>query len=162
MTRRLLVPCVFAALFAAVPAVAEAQHDFSFTSFTPRHTSGRGVAGPWASLDFGAPRFVPEPRLDFVTRSSARPRSPLGHPGTSESPWRWAPSSLPDVPILKHRAHSGDLFLALTPAVRAERAIDCAMAKPGDMTLDPRFVVPPPSRLTHSGVIVPVAPCIRK
>ena len=37
--------------------------------------------------------------------------------------------------------------------------IDCAMAKPGDPSLDPKIIQPPSAYVRHSGVILTVAPC---
>lgn len=132
MSRRLLWPLIAVVLIAAAPREAAAQ---SCLALAGSKSCGWSVAGPWRSLNFGARTFAPAP----------------------SSPWRTANQP----PVFTHRTH-GDLVRTPLRVPTGVLPVDCDMAKPGDPTLDPKIMQAPPSRPTHSGVIVPVAPCKKK
>jgi len=137
-------PILAAILIVVAPQFVEAQGRHVFAG--PPRTSSLGR--PWSSLDFGAPRIAPAPR----PTPGGQWRSMFDKP-LDESPWR-------HVPFPGRTSQRGDLVRAPMFEVHAFAApIDCAMAKPGDPTLDPKFVRPTPTHRTHSGVIIPVAPC---
>ena len=142
MSRLLSASTLAAILILVAPQIAEAQ-EF-------RHTSHGAVVTPaidriWSGLDFGARIVQPD-----TTAPAGRGRSMFASP-TQESPWRHVPVT---------RGHRGDLAHAFTVEVPQFAApIDCAMAKPGDPMIDPKIIRPTPRHGTHSGVMVPVAPC---
>ncbi len=136
MVRRLLWPFLALTFVVAAPRPAAAQSHLAFWDATARRPS---LAAPFSALSFGPARFVPkplDPRVAFRTRS------------TSGVDW-------------VHTAHryGGGVGFAPKVAAKGPPAGDCAMVKPGEMTLDPRIAVVPRARVTHSGVIIPVAPC---
>lgn len=152
MSRRLLWPLVVVALIAAAPRSAAAQNCIPFSGSQP---CGWSVAGPWRSVSFGEQTFAPAPSSPWRT-SAGHATHQFVQP-SAESPWRWAPTQSP---ILTHRTH-GDLGRMPVGMLTGVPPIDCDMAKPGNPTLDPKIIQPPP-RLTHSGVVIPVAPCKKK
>ena len=140
MVRRVLWPFLALSLIVAVPRPAAAQSHLAFWDATARRPS---LAAPFSKLSFGPARFVPKPldaRIAFRSRWTA----------PDESPWRWVRTA--------HRYGGG---VGFAPKVEAKGlpAGDCAMVRPADRTLDPKFAIAPPARVTHSGVIIPVAPC---
>ena len=129
------------ALLAALGFVAATQTAASAQEHRmlvpPVGTSGPGLIRPFATLDFGAPKPAPTPAPIF--------------PQPRRTPGR-------HVPIAQHQ-----LPLEWRGSSELATPIDCAMAKPGDPTVDPKLVRMPPAGIRHSGVILTVAPCaIRK
>jgi hypothetical protein len=139
--RYLWLSLLIAVIFAA-PRPAAAQSCLTFKDeVLPCRLA---VAMPWRQLNFGAPRFMREPKDANV---AFRSRWLDGHAG----PWMRTPHAL------------GQIIRAPQGAVHGMPPIDCTMARPDGVTLDPRIApAPPAGRLAHSGVITPVAPCPRK
>ena len=138
MSRRLLWPFFVVVFIAAVPRAADAQ---DCRSFSHAFSCGHQPAAPWAGLSFGAPRFWSEPPATITWRSG-----------------RWAP--VPEwAPVLPHRGAHGDIVHIPLGVMSGVPPIDCAMTRPGNLTLDPKVVRAPAPLRGHSGVIIPVAPC---
>lgn len=139
----------------ATPEQATAQEFRNAFTGAPRPPS---LSRVWSGLDFGA-RIVRPARQAPDARRGARVYLLLHEsswrtrfdPPLQESPWRHVPAT---------QGHRGDLVRApLFEVSQFAAPIDCAMAKPGDPTLDPKFVRRAPTHRAHSGVIIPVAPC---
>ena len=126
------------AVLASTPAPASAQQ----SSSSPRAatvTSLQQGSRVWRQLNFGVPK-LPEAS------------EPLG---TSRSQWMPA-AHVPGIGAWFQKPELAKMT-QVTPA-----PIDCAMARPGDPSLDTKMVHRHQAARTLSAVIIPVAPCTKK